>query len=269
MNKLKIAVPDNKYYERLYKNSNEFIEIIPVKEEKIITLMVTNRVDGALLNPLSYGIIRNNLDIRVVNSHCLSAVGFTNLSKVLFKSDIKRIKSIGARNPNLYLSIMSKIMLAERYGIELDITETDKEAEGILDEFDTAIILDENYSNPSSIDLTENWSDSYSQVFPIAMWCLRSDIDLNNFSQVFDDLYDNTCPINEKITEENSKNENVSYGRREGELIWKWDKLMEEACDNVLEILYYHQYISEIYDIKMYGESDNMEGNEEADTQKP
>lgn len=263
MQKLKIAVPDNNIFKRLYANDNPAIEIIPVKEDNIMKLVSMNRVDGGLLNPLSYGVIRNNLDIRVINSYALAGFGYTNLIKVLLKPGIKKIKSVGVSKEKTYATIMTKIMLAERYGIEIEPEETSKNNEDIIKDYDVAIILDENYYNPNTLDLTENWTDSYAEPFPFAFWCLRADIDLPNAEEIFDSLYQQEKPKTEEVKE---KINNIEAEPRVGELIWRWDKNLEKSCDNVLEILFYHQYLGEIFDIKMYNQNEEPT-DETTDTQ--
>jgi hypothetical protein len=195
--------------------------------------LLNNRCDIALLNIIDYGLAQKDSDVRIIKGPALCLKGNCGIIGLNFKSGVSEIKSIGEKNlPNILHKITS-ILLSERYNIESKSLEIKNDA-------DVNIINGE-----ATLDLSEDWADSFAQNLPLYFWCSKSE-ELSIPGEEAVELLNVLCQTNSEFVENNDDNS--------GEIIRTWNKELEHDTDEALEIFYYHGILPEIYASKFYGD---------------
>lgn len=252
---IKIAVPDNKIYEFLYKNYEKAkeqydIELYKVDEERAGNLFRNNRVDLALLSPLTYAEGVENHDFRIVPGPCMVLENFTDLASIYFKPGIRNIKQCLTKNPKDYLMIMGKILLSERYGIEAEPQLSKKDKKDILAEADTAILYEKSKEDEISIDISEAFFDTFEMPLINAIWVCRNDEFEHDMHELIHTLADDDLS---DVSISEIHDGDKDYSGREGEIHKHWHDDFEEVLAHTIEILFYRQYVPEISDVKILG----------------
>ena len=106
-----------------------------------------------------------------------------------------------------------------------------------------------NFVEDNAMDITEDWFDSYSIPLVIGSWVVRHEEESEGLERILklfeSDSLHNKKEVTDKVTSEMEP--------RSGEIIYKWSDEIEQAYDTLLEILFYHQFTSELASVKMMG----------------
>ena len=250
---LKIAVPDNKIFEFLYANFEKAkekyeIELYKVDEERVDYLFKNNRVDLALLTPLSYAQGVEQHDFRIVAGPCLSLLNYTGTASIFFKKDAKEMKVCMSNRPNDFISIIGKIMLSERYSLDLAIQASKKDKKSILEEADVAILYEKGLDDDISIDISELFFDTFDIPLIAGMWVCRNDefpFDLHELIHAL--AQEDLSEVHISEVQDDTRD----YDTGDGSLIKHWNEDIEEVLAQTIDLLFYRQFVPEISEVKI------------------
>ncbi len=257
--KIKIAILDNPIYAKLFSGIDSAkekfdLEVYPVDEKRCEELVLTNRVDTALVTPLIYGKAPALADLRIVPRTALSAEDFTGIASIFFRKGLVTIDSICSKTPDDYLMQMSKIILAERYDIQCRLAKTD-ERKSFNESCDARVDYGGSSSEDGALDVTEEWFHTYETKLPLAFWVCRAEEHPENIEEIIDSLKSPNFEKDELISIPD-----LEPGfRREGRISHAFEEDFSAALDETLKLLFYHRLINEIPAIKILGEDENPE----------
>ena len=254
----RIAVPKNKIFSKLYSN-NEFItnnpkiSLIMVDEKDIYSFLWGEKVDLALMSPLSYSQGVVNSDFRIINAPSLSVEGYSALASIFFNRGLKSINSVISSNNNDFLIQIGKIMLAEKFDLQIDMKYQKGNTGELLQQFDCVIDWNNEDNRFESLDITEEWFDNFEIPLPLCFWVCKADSYPEGIDKIpaylADPLLDDEEIINDLELATALENE---YDPRQGRLIWKMDDDFEHNLSQVLQLLYFHQLIDNIGAVKLF-----------------
>ena len=260
--KIKLAIPKNKVFDRLIKNvensglENELI-VYRVEETQCFELLNNHRVDIAFLSPLAYGFGVGKSDFQIIPGPALISNGYTKLASIFFKKGSESIKKVASTNPDDFLTVIGSIILAEKFDIHINLEKSDLSKEEILKDFDAAILPEASLINDNALDIGEEWFDTFELPLPLGFWVCRA----NEFDDKIIDLIHRIAIDDIKRESHIREDENIKdkYYPRNGKLVWYWTEDIKEALEQVLHFLYFHQFIDEIPEVKIFGSNDEEE----------
>lgn len=256
---IKIAVPDNRLYSNLYSRWQQVgdlykLDVRTLTESKVSNLMLSNQVDLALLNPQSYGIAVNRADYRIIPGPALSTQDYTGILSLFFKKGLHTISKCGISDNDDFFSEIAKILLAENFNIYPDYIISNafnEEESNIPFGCDSAIVWKESTAAENALDISEEWYQNYEIPLPLLFWVCRAETLHTNLDDLIRSISNDELLREENVYDATVDNEKT--GRRYGKLIWHWNEEIEYALSQVLELLYYHQLLPEIADVKIMG----------------
>ncbi len=250
--KIRIAVPNapifKPFFEELensiYKDS---IDIVYVSEMKAAEMLNARTVDLSLLTPVAYSSIYKTLDLRILPTVALAARGYSELYNLSLKQGLKSINSIYFPQRGSYAEIISLIVLSERYELEPEKVVADKLDEKSIDAFFS--YYGEDTGN-FTIDLTEDWLDTFEFMLPIAFWVVPSEFKDLEILDLVNSIKEKDLQMIETVDE---ITDNQNYEPRQGEIQWQFDDEFEKALEETLDLLFYRFLIPELIDVKVFG----------------
>jgi predicted solute-binding protein len=257
--KIKIAVPDNQIYQDLYRKVDDIkdeynIELIKAGEKETRELMLTNRADLALLSPLGYGLGVTAADYRIVPGRAMSVYGYTGMASIFFKEGAETLTKAASAAPDDFLLLLGKILLAENYSMNPEVKQVKATRDIMLRDNDCAIVWDSSSGKDKALDISEEWFFLYYMPLPLAFWVCREEEYPPEVLDIIRKLASPDLIPEEEVVD----NEALEYGDRVGAIIWEWSDTIENALDEILQLLYFHQMIPEIPGIKILGRDDDI-----------
>lgn len=246
-----LAVPENKYYQKLYSNEeyikNNNIRILPMKEEQALELLLDSRIDAALISPLAYGSAVGKCDLRIIPSKLCIAENYTDAVSIYFKQGIVEILSATLPTNDSYISNIAQILLKEKY--ELFPKALFKNE--FPDDFSSDILVSwfnsEEFQN--KINLTEEWFDTFFNPLPMAMWVCKVEETPADLLEITNNLFKSENLTDDFYVQKPFKND---FYVQEGKIYWDWEKDFKLVLDNIVQILYFHQLLPELPEVKFY-----------------
>ncbi len=252
---IKIGVPNKEIYNFLLDNSSAIkdeygIQIFRDDEEKLLRLFMDNRLELMLMSPLSYGKGMGSSDFRIIPGPCLSSESYTGLASIYFNRNCNNFKSLAAAKENDFLTIASRIILAERYNSFPEIFETKLPLDEMLQKYDTALVLEKSTGNDFALDLSEQWFDTYEFPLPLGFWVCKAEDYPKDIEQIVSKL---TSDNGEEQQIFDNMEVNGNLYSREGYLIKKWSEDVENSLFETLQLLYMLQIYEDIPAVKVLG----------------
>lgn len=251
---IKIAIPNKDYLLPLLSNfentRQEFdFEIFFANEEQISEMLLEDKIDAGFLDPLSYGNLLLKDDFEILPTTCFTSFGFSKICTIAFSDNLIEVNSLLADKNETFLATIAKILISEKFNFEPQIIYYEEMAPKELKNTE-AIVLTKQINNfPISLDLSEEWEDSFETLLPIGFWVIRSSQQNSQLKELTKSLfsyYDTpTIPITEEVLTKNAHYE------RQGELNYLFSEKVESAIDNLLELLYQKGYLDEMTDSKI------------------
>lgn len=249
--KIRLAVPSNQLTHKFFSgyNKNDFpdVEIFKLPSKNIRDLLFSNRIEAALIDPLTYGLGVKKGDFRIHTDYTLSAYSYTELLSIYFNKGLDTLRTIAVPDKEDFLSIISVILLGERYGILPKINEQKGSLIELLESNDAAILNGANENNVG-LDVTQDWQDLFNQFLPINFWVSKANDAPENINEVLKSIA--SIDIFTDIETGDPDDIEGRYGR----FSYRWSNEYESALENTLDLLFYHKYIEEIPEVKIYGQ---------------
>lgn len=262
MSSIKIAIPDNQFYLPILQNcdsiaSQNNFTIIRTSEQQCAELLLTNRVDIALISPLAYGEAVGQVDYRIIPASAVSAEGFTGVASIYFSPFLKTIHTIAVPNPDDFITLAGRLVLIEKFDIHTTLVPATGTLDELLAKADAAIVWSNPSLPPSSLDITEEWMDAFENPLPIALWVCRPEELPDNITEIISSFAADNLPATQIIHDHDcdspESHENAFGEFREGAMFWKWSDKTEEWLDQTLDALFYHSFIPAIPNVKVFG----------------
>ncbi|MFP4543458.1 MAG: MqnA/MqnD/SBP family protein [Bacteroidota bacterium] len=253
----RIGIPESELYRGLIERAEEYAPefgytIIKADDRQLSELMRTNRLDAALLTPRGYGEGVRDADYRIVPGSCLATEDYTRLASIFFRPGLKTISSCGCHSPEKFLMLMGQILLAEKYGIVVELTEDEAPLETLLNTYDAAIVWQSGGLDSTALDISEEWYTSYELPLPLAFWVVRNEEDPKDIDKFISMIKSPDLLREEPVIEAVFSGQDTSP--RTGKLIWEWNEDVAKGLDHVLHLLYYLQLAPEVSAVKILGD---------------
>lgn len=221
-----ISIDDNKI------NQN----IIDKSQNEIEKNILNENIELALVDPLTYVNIKKKKDIRVIPFRPIFLEDYSEVFGLDIANTPSEQKKLLMPLENQYLFNITKIILSERYNINLNEISKDKGNKLSL------------FNSETMLDISEDWYESFKIRLPLYFWValVKDELyELTHFESIISLLttIDNTYVSTEDKT-------------REGQIVRTWDAECENSLDNTLELLFYHNVVPEIHACKLYDMND-------------
>ncbi|ROL59794.1 hypothetical protein D9V86_10200 [Bacteroidetes/Chlorobi group bacterium ChocPot_Mid] len=259
--KTKLAIPDNlplniqkDSLDRFSKEND--LEIFKVSEKKCMDYFLSARVDSALVNPLEYGRHIGRTDAVILPYSAIYLNGYTEVASIIFQKELDTFKSIATKDSDSFLFFASKILLAERYDMDLQVVLEHGTEQEMLEKADCAFILGQSQNNFNSFDIGEEWSDTFEMPMPLAFWICRNEEHPEGIEKLilaFSELTESkSLGINEKKTHK------IDIPERHGKIEIGFNAEFEDTLAQTFHFLYYHQLIKDIPEVKIFGRDNEI-----------
>lgn len=248
---IRVAIPNSPFCRPIIENAKGVCErlgweLIVTTEEECASLLLRNLAQLALVSPLGYGMGVGKVDYRIVPGPCAVMTDFTNMVGIDFVSAGDAIDTIGSTEPDGFMAAIATIILREKF--ELPATKVQKISQQ-TSEVDCVV----GYSSaeqPSTLDVSEEWYDMTDFPLPVAVWVSRVEMDAELLPEVVRDMADGDVAEIEVVEELTIDSDQFP---REGRISYQWTPEIVAALDDVLQTLYFHQFVSEIPAVKLLG----------------
>lgn len=252
---LTFAVPAGDIFGPLAARAGTHRIITTASEKECAILLKNHRVDAALISPLHYGLAATEVDYRIVPATGIFLEGYTNTASIWFAPGLSQILRFVALAPDDFIVTAGRILLAERYGLCPEYISAT--ADTLLNEFlreGCAIGYRSDIATEPSLDVSEDWLDSFDAPLPVAVWACRQDDDIPaDLPEIIRGLaaedIDYEMPIVEHIC---NVSERGHEEPRSGLIRRQWNASATEDFTSVLNLLYYHQLLSVIPEVKFW-----------------
>jgi hypothetical protein len=244
---MKIAIPRLALAQPLLEHAAEIsaqngFTLIEASLEECGTMLLNNNVDVALMSPHGYGLGVGKVDYRIIPGPCLALEDYTHAYGLWFPESGSALETFHATNPDAYLSVISRLVMAEKFDVHLEFTTNASAA-------DVTIGPTSEQPNPA-MDLGEEWFDIVESPLPVAVWVHRVDTEhLDHVERVreFADQHLLHREVSEVVPL------TADHMPREGKVLYRWNDEVQEGLEASLHMLFYHQLLSEIPAIKLFG----------------
>lgn len=205
-------------------------------------LLLNNHVEMALTSPLGYGRGVGRVDYRIVPGPCVAIEDYTNAFGIWFPNNGASLTTYSSSDSGSFSDLACRMVMAEKFDVVLS-----EAANGVLG--DCVFGPSSDRASPA-MDLGEEWFDLIESPLPLALWVCRADADVENIEQTVMEFADTRLlqsPVSEMIAPSSDRMP------REGKVIYRWTNEIQEGLDAALHTMFYHQMLSEIPAIKLYG----------------
>lgn len=252
---IRIGIPKNEKYKFLIENIQSIqaqysIKYIEDTEENILKMFKGNLLDAVLLSPYSYGLGMADSDFRIIPSHCIALENYTGYASIYFNRNANQFKTLASQKEDSFLTIVARIIMAERYNSFPQVVELNKTKEEMLNNCDTAVLWEQSTGDEFALDLSEQWFDTYEFPLPLAFWVTKAEDAPENVEQIINELT-NSDKKEELISE--SIDINGSNYVREGVVHKYWNDDIENSLFQTLQLLYLLQIYTDIPAVKVLG----------------
>jgi predicted solute-binding protein len=251
---IRLAFPKNEIYQPLFQSCEDYckahnIRYYKLSESECAEFLLNNLVDAAFVSPLGYGKGVKVADFRIIPGPMLFTEDYTGIATIYFNKGLTDVTSIHSNSPDDFIMIIAKLILSEKFGINLNIEKNSGTISEILAKNDSAILWGKENGKEVTLDVSEEWYDLVEEPLPLGFWVCRAEGYPPNIKQIISEIASSSLPDKQEI-EENLEDESKYY-RRKGLLYWKWNPDLETSIETVLLFLYMHQLISEIPAVKI------------------
>ncbi len=253
---MRIAIPDHPLVAPLVQNAVGVCErlgwtLLRVSADQAEDMLATNRADVALVSPLAYGKASGIVEYNIVPNTCVALSEYTATMGIIFPHDVASIRKIGAENPNNFLVVIGALMLRERYEasaepvLRIPSESTARESAVTVD---CIIGEPQSSSRNALLDVSEEFYDFVESPLPVFLWVCRLDGETDKLSEAIQSMANRDLP--EVVVTEQIPLYGDSFPR-EGKILYRWSDDVEEGLTAVLNLLYFHQTLNNLPEIKL------------------
>lgn len=247
---MRIAVPSDPLVQSIVANVQETCNrlgwtLIIRSSDECADMLMSNRADVALITPFHYGMATGKLDLNIVGGPCVALHDFTNTMGVYFPNNVAFIKTIAATHPDHFLSKMGAIVLRERFEAEdvsmIQVGNADESSDCVL-------AFPSEYQRVATLDVSEEFTDMAECPLPVYLWACRVDSVSEQLAGAVAAMADNN--VVDQFVEEVVHIHDEHF-TREGKVLYRWSGEVEEGLNAVFNLLYFHQVLPVLPEIKL------------------
>jgi len=162
----KIITINNPLLKPLYQHAqaSEQYNIEVLSEIKTIEAINNSKCDIALVSPLVFAIINKDHKFKIVKSNLLAIEDFSGEFTINIAPNKKKLATLYPETLNEFIIVCTKLVLSERFGIDVSIATKPQEADIILS------TEKEKYPDYIKLDLTEDWFDTFEVPLVAGFW---------------------------------------------------------------------------------------------------
>jgi len=251
---IKIGIPNREIYNPLIERFEQIkaeynLNLFRDSDERIAELFSQKKLDVALLNPIGYANGIGIADYRIIQQTCIAYENYTGELSIFFNRSANQFKSLAAVDEHDYLTVVARIILAERYDSFPEIKEVKSGLDAMLESCDTAVVWQGSTGNDYALDISENWFDTYEFPLPIGFWVCRADDYPQNINEIIAKLVNPELPDEFPIMEHFHVAE--SEYEREGVVHYRWSEDIETSLNETMQLLFVLQVLDAIPEIKL------------------
>ena len=244
---MKIAIPRLELAQPLLTHAADVaaphgFTLVEASLEECGTMLLNNHVDVALMSPHGYGLGVGRVDYRLIPGPCLALEDYTHAYGLWFPESGSALETFHASQPDAYLSVISRLVMAEKFDVHLEYTATSERAD---------VTIGSTSENPTpAMDLGEEWFDIVESPLPLAVWVHRVDSEYIEHVAIVREFADQNL-LHREVSE--IVPITADHMPREGKILYRWNDDVQEGMEAALHMLFYHQLLSEIPAIKLFG----------------
>ena len=244
---MKIAIPRLELAQPLLTHAADVaarhgFTLVEASLEECGTMLLNNHVDVALMSPHGYGLGVGRVDYRLIPGPCLALEDYTHAYGLWFPEAGSALETFHASQPDAYLSVISRLVMAEKFDVHLEYTATSERAD---------VTIGSTSENPTpAMDLGEEWFDIVESPLPLAVWVHRVDSEYIEHVAIVREFADQNL-LHREVSE--IVPITADHMPREGKILYRWNDDVQEGMEAALHMLFYHQLLSEIPAIKLFG----------------
>lgn len=252
---IRLALPKNEVYRPLFEGCDSYCKSLGIKyykltENECADYLLRNLVDAAFLTPIGYGKGVKVADYRIVPGPVIFSEDYTELATIYFRKGLNNVSSILSTTPNDFIVIIARLLLNEKFGIDLNIQYTEASKADILSSNDSAILWGKEIGDDVSLDISEEWYDLFEEPLPLGFWVCRAEGYPPNIKEIVKSIASSALPAKQEIEESEDKISSKHF-QRKGSIYWHWAPHLETSIETVLLFLYMHQLLAEIPAVKI------------------
>ena len=244
---MKIAIPRLELAQPLLTHAAEVaarhdFTLVEASLEECGTMLLNNHVDVALMSPHGYGLGVGRVDYRLIPGPCLALEDYTHAYGLWFPESGSALETFHASQPDAYLSVISRLVMAEKFDVHLEYAASSESAD---------VTIGSTSENPTpAMDLGEEWFDIVESPLPLAVWVHRVDSEYIEHVAIVREFADQHL-LHREVSE--IVPITADHMPREGKILYRWNDEVQEGMEAALHMLFYHQLLSEIPAIKLFG----------------
>jgi hypothetical protein len=244
---MKIAIPRLELAQPLLSHAADVaarhgFTLVEASLEECGTMLLNNHVDVALMSPHGYGLGVGRVDYRLIPGPCLALEDYTHACGLWFPESGSALETFHASQPDAYLSVISRLVMAEKFDVHLEYTASSEHAD---------VTIGSTSENPTpAMDLGEEWFDIVESPLPLAVWVHRVDSEYIEHVAIVREFADQNL-LHREVSE--IVPITADHMPREGKILYRWNDEVQEGMEAALHMLFYHQLLSEIPAIKLFG----------------
>lgn len=245
---MKIVISNNILLKPLYKNLPDKYNSLILPDIQCINELKKNDFDLALVSPLIFSMIISEEDLRIIPTKVLVMEDYTNSIVIEIKKKRERLEKIYFNNLNEYIVIATKLVLSERFDISPELSDSIEEADIIVNYSNDSVCNNLELSDSFSIDLTEDWYDTFEVPFVAGFWIINANNKQLSFAaaeELVNSFAEDNLQDKELIVDNEDKYQRFGYKH------WTWNDEFIKALEEISDVLYYYNYAPHIADIKL------------------
>jgi|GEM_PF-1579721 len=206
--------------------------------------------DAALLSPLQYSRISDYTECTIIPATCVALSGFTNAMGIFLSDTVAHIRSIGAYNPDDFVTIMGSIILRERYeaaSTAIHKLSTDGAPDSEDAKLDAIIRVPDAEYAVAQLDVSEEFTDMAESPLPILLWVVRHEVAHRTTHDALLAMADATTELHVAEAGVIGKD----YEPRAGTVLYRWSDEVEDGLDAAVNLLFYHQALTVLPEIRI------------------
>ena len=251
---IKIGIPNREIYNPLIEQFEQIkaeydLQLFRDTEDRLAELFSKKKLDFAILNPIGYANGIGIADYRIVQQTCLAYENYTGELSIYFNRNAHQFKSMATAKETDYLTVIARIILAERYDSFPEIKEMKVDLQTMLEKCDTAVVWQGSTGNDFALDISENWFDTYEFPLPIGFWVCRADDHPEKINEIIAKLVNPEMPDEYPIME-HFHVADTEY-ERDGNVHYRWSEDIEAALNETMQLLFVLNILEAVPEIKL------------------
>jgi predicted solute-binding protein len=248
---LRIVAPTSTLYNPLLENAAqaEGVHLLRAREEECAHLLAANRVDVALVSPLTYGRAVGTAEYRILPTTTLALEGYTEHVWLYFRPGLRTLTRCAVPSCDAFLTQALRILLLEAYDLEPTLFPANSDVPTSLTTADAVLSWEEDLSELPRMDVGEEWYTTFGYALPVALWVCRMEELPRELPHMLEQLARPGLPAVEAVTESEPL---PALPPRTGRLLWRWSDTVAAALRETLNLLYYHGLVPHIAEVKLW-----------------